>query len=272
MLFFRSYFLFLFFFVLFFSCFHVLVRTLPVAAANNNADLCAALVACGAPLSALDSQGRSPIGIAADTDLWVKEREGRGRGWERDGKGRVTESPPRSLRIMKAASTPQHSRLSSATSPSSSSLLNLRRRHSTSHESDGKRPLSCVSPAGKAGAALNSPGPLVWRMLSSVRHPPSWVDDTAIKHCMCCNLAFGPTRRRHHCRHCGGLFCAACSRGRSEIPAFGVQRKVRVCGTCEAVLRSRLRPWGGRRRERDSTSASAASSGEREHDGWRGGK
>lgn len=37
---------------------------------------------------------------------------------------------------------------------------------------------------------------------------PAWVDGSE---CHRCRVAFGITRRRHHCRHCGQIFCSSCS-------------------------------------------------------------
>lgn len=38
-----------------------------------------------------------------------------------------------------------------------------------------------------------------------------WVDDSYSNECFRCRLPFTLFRRRHHCRHCGHLFCGACS-------------------------------------------------------------
>ena len=39
----------------------------------------------------------------------------------------------------------------------------------------------------------------------------SWVEDSAVTNCAACNKAFNITRRRHHCRECGEIFCSPCS-------------------------------------------------------------
>ena len=38
-----------------------------------------------------------------------------------------------------------------------------------------------------------------------------WVDDSYSSECFRCRLPFTFFRRRHHCRHCGHLFCGSCS-------------------------------------------------------------
>ncbi|CEO99998.1 hypothetical protein PBRA_007732 [Plasmodiophora brassicae] len=64
----------------------------------------------------------------------------------------------------------------------------------------------------------------------------SWVDDQHCPVCMACKLEFTRFRRRHHCRACGGIFCAACSANRSAILRKGVTAPVRVCDACFAKL------------------------------------
>ncbi len=40
---------------------------------------------------------------------------------------------------------------------------------------------------------------------------PVWMPDHSAAHCMLCRVEFTMWRRRHHCRKCGQLCCAACS-------------------------------------------------------------
>lgn len=64
--------------------------------------------------------------------------------------------------------------------------------------------------------------------------PPEWLPDSSTKVCMQCNSPFTAlTRGRHHCRFCGGIFCKACSQGRSLLPVkFRERNPQRVCDTC----------------------------------------
>ncbi|KAL1504977.1 hypothetical protein AB1Y20_008743 [Prymnesium parvum] len=49
---------------------------------------------------------------------------------------------------------------------------------------------------------------------------------------------FGLARHRHHCRHCGGSFCADHLRWRCRLPKFeGLETPQRVCEACVLVLR-----------------------------------
>uniref|UniRef100_F6XJ86 Lateral signaling target protein 2 homolog n=1 Tax=Monodelphis domestica TaxID=13616 RepID=F6XJ86_MONDO len=65
--------------------------------------------------------------------------------------------------------------------------------------------------------------------------PPAWVPDQACLHCMACQTPFSFTRRRHHCRSCGKIFCSRCSSRSVPLPWFGYMKPVRVCAHCYAA-------------------------------------
>jgi lipid-binding SYLF domain-containing protein len=68
--------------------------------------------------------------------------------------------------------------------------------------------------------------------------PPRWVPDEEAENCSRCHSEFDWVNRRHHCRHCGAVFCQNCSPNRSLLPfAFGERDPQRVCVNCELVLR-----------------------------------
>jgi lipid-binding SYLF domain-containing protein len=68
--------------------------------------------------------------------------------------------------------------------------------------------------------------------------PPRWVPDEEMETCSRCRSDFDWVNRRHHCRHCGAVFCQNCSPNRSLLPvAFGERDPQRVCVTCEIELR-----------------------------------
>eukprot|EP01119_Soliformovum_irregulare_P019427 TRINITY_DN6141_c0_g1_i4.p1 TRINITY_DN6141_c0_g1~~TRINITY_DN6141_c0_g1_i4.p1 ORF type:complete len:447 (+),score=107.02 TRINITY_DN6141_c0_g1_i4:449-1789(+) len=66
---------------------------------------------------------------------------------------------------------------------------------------------------------------------SPVRRP-SWVPDAWAPHCNDCKRSFTSTRRKHHCRACGNVFCGSCSDQRCVLEQFMYYRPVRVCRTC----------------------------------------
>jgi alpha-tubulin suppressor-like RCC1 family protein len=67
-----------------------------------------------------------------------------------------------------------------------------------------------------------------------------WLPNDAALNCMCCSAEFNAlTRRRHHCRNCGGLFCDNCSKNRLQL---ATPTKVRVCDTCFSSLTTIIQP------------------------------
>ncbi|XP_053671920.1 protein RUFY3 [Anopheles nili] len=78
-----------------------------------------------------------------------------------------------------------------------------------------------------------------------------WTPDKVVSKCTGCDKEFGMTRRKHHCRNCGKIFCSSCSEHVATLPSFaGSQRAdqqsppngskpVRVCDYCWEKLASR---------------------------------
>ena len=68
--------------------------------------------------------------------------------------------------------------------------------------------------------------------------PPPWIDDNAVDDCEACRVEFDMFNRRHHCRVCGHIFCAACSSNRLLLPEnFDTLAPERVCDLCVALVR-----------------------------------
>lgn len=64
---------------------------------------------------------------------------------------------------------------------------------------------------------------------------PVWIQDTEVTACMNCHdSTFTVTNRRHHCRLCGRVICATCSKNRVKMSSTYLPLKdpVRVCDTC----------------------------------------
>lgn len=68
----------------------------------------------------------------------------------------------------------------------------------------------------------------------------NWVHDEDAKECTLCGKAFGLLTRKHHCRHCGHIFCGSCSNFNvtihREFYADGETKEKRVCCTCYAEI------------------------------------
>ncbi|XP_041116291.1 RUN and FYVE domain-containing protein 2-like isoform X1 [Polyodon spathula] len=61
-----------------------------------------------------------------------------------------------------------------------------------------------------------------------------WLKDKDATHCKLCEKEFSISRRKHHCRNCGEIFCNTCSD--NELPLPASPKPVRVCDTCHAML------------------------------------
>jgi hypothetical protein len=64
---------------------------------------------------------------------------------------------------------------------------------------------------------------------------PKWIPDSEVNDCMKCNSKFTFTKRRHHCRGCGLLFCATCCHLRI-ILQYSPKYESRVCQVCFEVI------------------------------------
>ncbi|XP_061094951.1 zinc finger FYVE domain-containing protein 9-like [Conger conger] len=64
---------------------------------------------------------------------------------------------------------------------------------------------------------------------------PVWVPDSQAPICMKCEAKFTFTKRRHHCRACGKVFCATCCSLRCRL-MYMDKKEARVCITCHSVL------------------------------------
>lgn len=62
----------------------------------------------------------------------------------------------------------------------------------------------------------------------------AWATDDSAKQCKACTKEFNLTRRKHHCRNCGEIFCNACSDNAMALPSSA--KPVRVCDDCHVLL------------------------------------
>nr|XP_046230397.1 zinc finger FYVE domain-containing protein 16 isoform X2 [Scatophagus argus] len=59
---------------------------------------------------------------------------------------------------------------------------------------------------------------------------PAWVPDSEAPNCMNCYQRFTFTKRRHHCRACGKVYCAVCCNRKSKLKYL--EKEARVCVVC----------------------------------------
>ncbi|XP_045623473.1 RUN and FYVE domain-containing protein 2 isoform X1 [Procambarus clarkii] len=75
------------------------------------------------------------------------------------------------------------------------------------------------------------------RDVSKSLRDAQWAPDKEATNCRLCEKEFNISRRRHHCRHCGNIFCHNCSDNTMPLPSSA--RPVRVCDTCHTQLLQR---------------------------------
>jgi len=68
-----------------------------------------------------------------------------------------------------------------------------------------------------------------------------WAHDKEVTNCTAlrCNKEFSLTRRKHHCRNCGKIFCKQCSDNMMQLPSSA--KPVRVCDICYPLLIQRCK-------------------------------
>eukprot|EP01090_Pellita_catalonica_P001780 TRINITY_DN11514_c0_g1_i1.p1 TRINITY_DN11514_c0_g1~~TRINITY_DN11514_c0_g1_i1.p1 ORF type:complete len:500 (-),score=119.05 TRINITY_DN11514_c0_g1_i1:87-1586(-) len=61
---------------------------------------------------------------------------------------------------------------------------------------------------------------------------PDWIADESVSECMQCSARFSLRKRKHHCRKCGKIFCASCTKNKIFLRELGYPDKERVCDLC----------------------------------------
>lgn len=83
--------------------------------------------------------------------------------------------------------------------------------------------------AGQQGALCRKPASSLGEVA------PVWVPDSQAPVCMKCDVKFTFTKRRHHCRACGKVFCATCCSLKCRL-MYMDRKEARVCVTCHSAL------------------------------------
>ncbi|KAL4822523.1 hypothetical protein H8958_007021 [Nasalis larvatus] len=63
---------------------------------------------------------------------------------------------------------------------------------------------------------------------------PTWIPDSEAPNCMNCQVKFTFTKRRHHCRACGKVFCGVCCNRKSKLQYL--EKEARVCIVCYETI------------------------------------
>ncbi|KAG7328861.1 hypothetical protein KOW79_007035 [Hemibagrus wyckioides] len=65
----------------------------------------------------------------------------------------------------------------------------------------------------------------------------AWLKDDEATQCKQCQKEFSISRRKHHCRNCGDIYCSSCSSNELPLPSY--PKPVRVCDVCHSLLLQR---------------------------------
>ncbi|KAF6112380.1 zinc finger FYVE-type containing 9 [Phyllostomus discolor] len=129
------------------------------------------------------------------------------------------------------------------------SITDTNGEHLESYESGvSSRPCLVLAPdspdndlrAGQFGISARKP----FTTLGEVA--PVWVPDSQAPNCMKCEARFTFTKRRHHCRACGKVFCASCCSLKCKL-LYMDRKEARVCVICHSVLMNVAQPREQRR-------------------------
>ncbi|NXA95196.1 ZFY16 protein, partial [Melanocharis versteri] len=77
--------------------------------------------------------------------------------------------------------------------------------------------------ASESSETRKTPPALLWKQ-------PLWVPDSEAPNCMNCQAKFTFTKRRHHCRACGKVFCGSCCKRKCKLQYM--EKEARVCTGC----------------------------------------
>jgi len=92
-------------------------------------------------------------------------------------------------------------------------------------------PTSILAPQWLFSSHPQMPPPI--SLPPDVSFRPPWQPDSTAPKCTKCSNEFSLFNRRHHCRHCGLIFCGKCAVKSCKIANLGyVEEPVRVCDGC----------------------------------------
>ncbi|KAG8592335.1 hypothetical protein GDO81_000466 [Engystomops pustulosus] len=86
------------------------------------------------------------------------------------------------------------------------------------------------SPELSVSEAMERPGNEAMEDCVLGQRQPTWIPDSEAPNCMNCSTRFTFTKRRHHCRACGKVFCAVCCSQKSRLQYL--EKEARVCVVC----------------------------------------
>nr|XP_056703946.1 zinc finger FYVE domain-containing protein 16 [Euleptes europaea] len=90
---------------------------------------------------------------------------------------------------------------------------------------------NCLEGQGDSVVTVASePAKVVEQAVVLGQKQPSWLPDSEAPNCMNCQIKFTFTKRRHHCRACGKVFCGSCCSRKCKLQYM--DKEARVCISC----------------------------------------
>ncbi|NXD29073.1 ZFY16 protein, partial [Spelaeornis formosus] len=102
-------------------------------------------------------------------------------------------------------------------------LLDTSARVGSSSDAGDSSAAAAGSQTSEGTEPRAAPAALSWKQ-------PLWVPDSEAPKCMSCQAKFTFTRRRHHCRACGKVFCGNCCKRKCKLQYM--EKEARVCTGC----------------------------------------
>ncbi|XP_077203586.1 zinc finger FYVE domain-containing protein 16 isoform X2 [Paroedura picta] len=99
--------------------------------------------------------------------------------------------------------------------------------------------------AGSVASVPAEPTKVVEQAVVLGQKQPSWVPDSEAPNCMNCQAKFTFTKRRHHCRACGKVFCGSCCNRKCKLQYM--DKEARVCISCYESINKGMCPKEQRR-------------------------
>ncbi|XP_033020288.1 zinc finger FYVE domain-containing protein 16 isoform X3 [Lacerta agilis] len=99
---------------------------------------------------------------------------------------------------------------------------------------------SCLENKGSVSPVISEPDQVVEQAVVPGDKQPPWVPDSEAPNCMNCQAKFTFTKRRHHCRACGKVFCTACCNRKCKLQYL--DKEARVCISCYESINKGLCP------------------------------
>merc|ERR1712228_169919 len=108
-------------------------------------------------------------------------------------------------------------------------------RKSASHTYSARSSLSIIAAKLRKSSSLTNIAIFSARIGTvEALSPGKWIKDGDRKFCAHkeCSSEFTTINRRHHCRHCGDIFCPACTTKKVKLKFPDGEKSAKVCPTC----------------------------------------